>query len=142
MTTPSNSLERLNRLLTRQEEAGAEREVLMKRRDEIVRLADEDARLDLNEKEDAEWRSLTDQIATIDEGVNRRDEQIRTLAELTSTELPRVAGSSESAKRAAAADIFIGLRSIATPRSRPQDEEMPRRKLTIAEARSVASLDT
>lgn len=138
-STPT--LERLTHLLALQDEARGEREDLVRQREEIMRQADDEQRVDLNKTEDEAFRSLTRRIAVIDESIEKRDALIEPLAELSALDIPVVANSPEAEKRAAAAEIFVGWRNT-SPRARSHPEDAPaRRNLTLAEARTVTLLD-
>ena len=139
--TPVNT-ERLARFLTDQDILKAEREDCVKQRVEIMRKADEAGRTDLNATEDAAFRSLTKNIAEVDEKIAKNDNQIRTLAELNSLDVPEDLTEDEvTEKLSAAAEIFIGWRNASKRRAAEGDAPTPRRNLTLAEARAVEKLD-
>lgn len=73
--------ERLKRLVARREAAAAERERLIASRQAIVDLAEEEARKELFDEEDAEFRKLTADIKVKDEELQGLDERINELAE-------------------------------------------------------------
>lgn len=73
--------ERLKRLVARREAAAKEREQLLAQRKAILDIAEEEAREDLTEDEDTEFRALTDQIKAKDTELSAYDERINELAE-------------------------------------------------------------
>lgn len=87
--------EMLKRLVARREAAAKDREKLLAQRKAIVDLAESEARDDLNDDEDTEFRSLTDKIKSADEDLSEFDKRITELSE----ELQRSKSIDESAKR-------------------------------------------
>ena len=77
----SETSERLTRLIAMQEEARAKRESLKEQRSAIVLAAEDEGREDLTDAEDGEFRSLTDEIKTVDEEIIARDARISELAD-------------------------------------------------------------
>lgn len=75
------STEMLTRLTAKQEEARKEKDTLIAQRAAIVQLAEDEAREDLDEKEDTEFRDLTTKIAAIDDDIVARGERIQELAD-------------------------------------------------------------
>lgn len=73
--------ERLKRLIARREAVAAEREVTLAKRQAIVDLAEEEARSDLFDEEDAEFRALTADIKKKDSDLAGLDERIQELSE-------------------------------------------------------------
>jgi HK97 family phage major capsid protein len=81
--------ERLKRLVARREQAAKDREKLVAQRKAITDLVEEEKRDDLTEEEDAEFRSLTEQIKDVDDGnkdknivgLRQLDERINQIAE-------------------------------------------------------------
>ena len=73
--------ERLKRLIARREQAGKDREQLLASRKAITDIAADEAREDLSPEEDTEFRTLTAQIKTADEGLRGLDERITELSE-------------------------------------------------------------
>jgi hypothetical protein len=132
--------DRLTRLLASQERAREERDMLVSQRNDIVRRADEAGRADLNAAEDGEFWALTARIAKIDAQVEKRDEQIRILAEFEALSVPKDDIDPETQKRTAAAEIFSTWRK--TDKALPQTEEKPVRKLSLAQAQAITALDS
>lgn len=73
--------ERLKRLIARREQAANDREQLLAQRKAIVDLAEEEAREDLTESEDAEFRGLTGKVKEKDEEIRAFDQRIAELSE-------------------------------------------------------------
>lgn len=138
MTT--NAPERLARLLDMQERAHEERDMLVAQRKEILRRADDAGRDDLNPAEDAEFRALTARIAAVDALIETRDEQITSLAELHALDVPQPQIDDETLQRGAAAEIFTAFRKADKDVS--PTEEKPVRRLTLAQAQAITSLDS
>jgi hypothetical protein len=135
-------MERLTHLLALQEQASEQRAALVAEREKIVRIATEDGRDDLTSSEDAEFRRLTAEIADVDRAVEARDALIEPIAALHKMDVPAVELDEEMQRRAAAAEIFTGWREAA-PRKRGELVDTPdRRRLTLAQARSITSLET
>ena len=73
--------ERLKRLIARREAAAEERETLLAKRKAIVDLAEEEARQDLSDEEDAEFRKFTADVALKDTEIKGYDERIKELSD-------------------------------------------------------------
>lgn len=73
--------ERLKRLIARREQAAKDREQLLAQRKAIVDLAEEEAREDLSEEEDSEFRDLTAKVKDADESLRSYDARITELTE-------------------------------------------------------------
>jgi HK97 family phage major capsid protein len=73
--------ERLKRLIERRKAAAEEREQLLAKRKAIVDLAEEEARQELSEEEDAEYRDLTTKVKVQDKALTDFDERIQELAD-------------------------------------------------------------
>ncbi|GAA1992867.1 hypothetical protein GCM10009718_33220 [Isoptericola halotolerans] len=73
--------ERLKRLIAKREAAQKEREQLLAQRKAIVEVAEDEAREDLSEEEDTEFRGLTAKIKDKDGEIARFDERISELSE-------------------------------------------------------------
>lgn len=77
----SATSEMLSRLIARQDQDRKAREDLNDKRSAIIQLAKDDGRDDLTEDEDTEFRTLSDEIKTVDETIVARDERITELNE-------------------------------------------------------------
>jgi hypothetical protein len=134
--------ERIEHLLALQDEARVQRDRLLSERSGILRVADDQGRDDLSGEEDSEFRRITSDIAHLDALIEERDNKIAELAPLADLDVPKVEADADATRRAAAAEIFTGWRNSA-PRKRGivTDDEAPQRRLTVAQARAVASLD-
>jgi HK97 family phage major capsid protein len=77
----STTSEMLTRLIAKQDEARKAREDLQSKREAIVQLADDEGRKDLNETEDSEFQSLTDELRALDEQIATRDARITELGD-------------------------------------------------------------
>jgi HK97 family phage major capsid protein len=73
--------ERLKRLIARREAAAKEREQLLAQRKAIIDLAEEEARQDLSDEEDTEFRQLTEKVKVKDEELRSFDERISELTD-------------------------------------------------------------
>lgn len=71
----------LTRLIAKQDEARQAREDIKSKRSALVQLATDEGRDDLTESEDAEFRSLSEQLKTIDDEIVARGERITELNE-------------------------------------------------------------
>src|SRR2546428_10802055 len=85
--------ERLKRLIARREQAAKDREQLLAQRKAIVDVAEEEAREDLSEEEDTEFRSLTEKIKAKDEDLRSLDQRIGELTEEAEREQQVTAGA-------------------------------------------------
>lgn len=100
--------ERLKRLIARRESAAGERETLLAKRKAIVDLAEEEARDDLSEEEDAEFRSFTEQLKVKDVELRSYDERITELSEEAEREQQLTAGAVAVRKAQARAQVTEG----------------------------------
>lgn len=103
------STERLSRLIAKQNEARAEREKLVEKRAAIMQVAEDEGRDDLNETEDTEFRSVTSEIAVVDEAIAGRDERIQELA----AEETREGNAAGAVRRAALIESRVRVNSEA-----------------------------
>ncbi len=101
--------ERLKRLLAKQTEARKTREELVTKREAIMQHAEDEGREDLDEKEDAEFRGFTGELAALDEEIKNRDERI---AELSDEE-KRASDSARSLRRAEVATSRVSINTEA-----------------------------
>lgn len=85
--------ERLKRLIARREQAAEEREKLLAQRKAIVDVAADEARKDLSEEEDAEFRKLTADVKAKDAEIRNYDERITELSEEQQREKEITAGA-------------------------------------------------
>ncbi|MEV6737885.1 phage major capsid protein [Streptomyces sp. NPDC051104] len=85
--------ERLKRLIARREQAAKEREQFLAQRKAIVDIAEEEAREDLSDEEDSEFRGLTEKIKAQDETLRSLDERITELSEEAERENQVTAGA-------------------------------------------------
>lgn len=85
--------ERLKRLIARRGQAAKEREEFLAQRKAIVDIAEEEAREDLSDEEDAEFRSLTEQIKKQDDELRKLDDRIKELSEEAEREQQVTAGA-------------------------------------------------
>lgn len=73
--------ERLKRLIARRNQAATEMNRLFESRKAIVDLAGEEAREDLSDEEDAEFRSISEKIKAYQEDIAKLDERVKELAD-------------------------------------------------------------
>lgn len=73
--------ERMKRLIARREQAAKNRDDLLAKRKAIVDIAEEEARDDLTDEEDVEFRGFTDQVRTVDDELRKLDERISELSD-------------------------------------------------------------
>ena len=85
--------ERLKRLIANREKAAQAREQLLAKRKAITDVAEEEARDELSEEEDTEFRDLTSQIAEKDKSLGDYDERIRELSDEAEREQHLSAGA-------------------------------------------------
>lgn len=93
--------ERLKRLIARRAAAAEERQKLFDQRKAITDLATEEAREDLSEEEDTEFRDLTEKIKAQDASLADFDERIQELSDEEERERNLTAGA-EAVRRAQA----------------------------------------
>lgn len=93
----SETSEMLSRLIAKQDEARDARESIKNKRSAVVQLASDEGREDLTETEDAEFRTLSEQLKTLDDEIVARDARISELAD----EEKRAENADRAFKRAA-----------------------------------------
>lgn len=93
--------ERLKRLIARREAAAEERTKLFDQRKAITDLATEEAREDLSDEEDTEFRGLTEKIKAQDVSIADFDERIKELSDEEQRQSQLTAGA-EAVRRAQA----------------------------------------
>lgn len=98
--------ERLKRLIARREAAAAERETLLAKRQAISDVAEEEARTELSDEEDSEFRKFTADIKRTDSELSSLDERIEELAEEAKRANEITAGA--AAVRRAQASVQVG----------------------------------
>lgn len=101
--------ERLKRLLTKQTEARKIREDLVTKREAITQHAEDEGRDDLLDAEDTEFRGITEEIATLDGEIGKRDERITELND----EDKRSGESARALRRAELANERVSVTSEA-----------------------------
>ena len=106
----STASEMLTRLVAQQETARSEREVIKEKRAAIVQLAEDEGRDDLNESEDAEFRTLSDELKAADEAIIARDARIAELAD----EEQRAENADRAFKRASLAETKVRVNKEST----------------------------
>lgn len=98
--------ERLKRLIARREAAAVERETLLAKRQAITDVAEEEARTELSDEEDSEFRKFTADIKRTDSELSSLDERIEELAEEAKRANEITAGA--AAVRRAQASVQVG----------------------------------
>ena len=73
--------ERMKRLIARREQAATKREDLLAKRKAIVDIAEEEARDDLTDEEDVEFRAFTAEIKKVDDEIRQLDDRISELSD-------------------------------------------------------------
>lgn len=73
--------ERMKRLIARREQAATKREDLLAKRKAIVDIAEEEARDDLTDEEDVEFRAFTAEIKKVDDEIRQLDDRIGELSD-------------------------------------------------------------
>lgn len=98
--------ERLKRLIARREAAATERETLLAKRQAITDVAEGEARTELSDEEDSEFRKFTADIKRTDSELSSLDERIEELAEEAKRANEITAGA--AAVRRAQAAVTVG----------------------------------
>jgi len=123
--------ERLKRLIARRGQAAEEREKFFAQRKAIVDLAEEEARQDLSDEEDAEFRKLTSDLKTKDTELKNYDERIQELSEEAEREAQITAGAAAVRRAQARAEVTSEERTYVAGNGRSYLQDLARVQLNM-----------
>lgn len=103
----------LKRLMSRLTTTIEQRDNIMKSRAAIVEVAKQELRDDLNEEEDTEFRSLTDQVKDLDEEIRKLEERVAELSD--EDERTKRAASAQRRVKAVDASLRVNERRTYEP---------------------------
>lgn len=123
--------ERLKRLIQRRESAAGERETLLAKRQAIVDLAKEEARDDLSDEEETEFRSLTDEVKNKDGELRSYDERISELSDEMERDRQLTAGAMAVRQARARASVVGEARVYDKGNGRSYLQDLARTQLNM-----------